>query len=68
VGDAAGVERAASGNGAGLRERAYDPETCHGAARGRRRPVGDTAVDVAKEAADFVLLKQDLGVLRDGIL
>jgi P-type Mg2+ transporter len=28
----------------------------------------DTAVDVAKEAADFVLLKQDLGVLRDGIL
>lgn len=28
----------------------------------------DTAVDVAKEAADFVLLKQDLGVLRQGIL
>jgi P-type Mg2+ transporter len=28
----------------------------------------DTAVDVAKEAVDFVLLKQDLGVLRDGIL
>ena len=28
----------------------------------------DTAVDVAREAADFVLLKQDLGVLRDGVL
>lgn len=28
----------------------------------------DTAVDVAKEAADLVLLKQDLGVLREGIL
>jgi P-type Mg2+ transporter len=28
----------------------------------------DTAVDVAKEAADFVLLKQDLDVLRQGIL
>jgi Mg2+-importing ATPase len=28
----------------------------------------DTAVDVAKEAADFVLLKQDLGVLRQGVL
>jgi Mg2+-importing ATPase len=28
----------------------------------------DNAVDVAKEAADFVLLKQDLGVLRQGIL
>jgi P-type Mg2+ transporter len=28
----------------------------------------DTAVDVAKEAADFVLLKQDLGVLFDGII
>jgi Mg2+-importing ATPase len=27
----------------------------------------DTAVDVAKEAADFVLLKQDLEVLREGI-
>jgi Mg2+-importing ATPase len=27
----------------------------------------DSAVDVAKEAADFVLLKQDLGVLRQGI-
>ena len=27
----------------------------------------DTAVDVAKEAADFVLLKQDLDILRDGI-
>lgn len=27
----------------------------------------DTAVDVAKEAADFVLLKQDLGILRQGI-
>jgi Mg2+-importing ATPase len=27
----------------------------------------DTAVDVAKEAADFVLLKQDLGILREGI-
>ena len=27
----------------------------------------DQAVDVAKEAADFVLLKQDLGVLRNGI-
>ena len=27
----------------------------------------DTAVDVAKEAADFVLLKQDLDVLRQGI-
>lgn len=27
----------------------------------------DTAVDVAKEAADFVLLKQDLGVLHQGI-
>ena len=27
----------------------------------------DTAVDVAKEAADFVLLKQDLGILKDGI-
>ncbi|NLA54626.1 MAG: HAD-IC family P-type ATPase, partial [Clostridiales bacterium] len=27
----------------------------------------DTAVDVAKEAADFVLLKQDLGVLIAGI-
>ena len=28
----------------------------------------DTAVDVAKEAADFVLLKNDLGVLKEGIL
>jgi Mg2+-importing ATPase len=28
----------------------------------------DTAVDVAKEAADFVLLKNDLSVLREGIL
>jgi Mg2+-importing ATPase len=28
----------------------------------------DSAVDVAKEAADFVLLKQDLDVLREGIL
>ena len=27
----------------------------------------DTAVDVAKEAADFVLLKQDLGILKEGI-
>ncbi|MCJ7550041.1 MAG: magnesium-translocating P-type ATPase, partial [Anaerolineae bacterium] len=27
----------------------------------------DTAVDVAKEAADFVLLKQDLGILHQGI-
>jgi Mg2+-importing ATPase len=27
----------------------------------------DTAVDVAKEAADFVLLQHDLGVLRQGI-
>jgi Mg2+-importing ATPase len=27
----------------------------------------DQAVDVAKEAADFVLLEQDLGVLRQGI-
>jgi Mg2+-importing ATPase len=27
----------------------------------------DTAVDVAKDAADFVLLEQDLGVLRRGI-
>jgi Mg2+-importing ATPase len=27
----------------------------------------DSAVDVAKQAADFVLLKQDLDVLRDGI-
>ncbi|MEZ4766818.1 MAG: magnesium-translocating P-type ATPase [Caldilineales bacterium] len=28
----------------------------------------DSAVDVAKEAADFVLLKQDLSVLRQGII
>ncbi len=28
----------------------------------------DSAVDVAKEAADIVLLEQDLGVLADGIL
>jgi Mg2+-importing ATPase len=28
----------------------------------------DSAVDVAKEAADFVLLKHDLDVLRQGIL
>ncbi|MGZ3846385.1 MAG: magnesium-translocating P-type ATPase, partial [Flavisolibacter sp.] len=28
----------------------------------------DTAVDVAKESADLVLLDQDLGVLHDGIL
>jgi Mg2+-importing ATPase len=28
----------------------------------------DGAVDVAREAADFVLLEQDLGVLRDGVL
>ncbi|MCE9657337.1 MAG: magnesium-translocating P-type ATPase [Burkholderiales bacterium] len=27
----------------------------------------DTAVDVAKEAADFVLLRKDLGILRKGI-
>lgn len=27
----------------------------------------DTAVDVAKDAADFVLLKKDLGILRQGI-
>jgi Mg2+-importing ATPase len=27
----------------------------------------DTAVDVAKDAADFVLLKTDLGILREGI-
>jgi Mg2+-importing ATPase len=27
----------------------------------------DKAVDVAKEAADFVLLKQDLGILKEGI-
>ena len=26
----------------------------------------DTAVDVAKDAADFVLLKQDLDILRAG--
>lgn len=28
----------------------------------------DSAVDVAKEAADMILLKQDLGVLHDGVL
>ena len=28
----------------------------------------DTAVDVAKEAADFILLKQDLSVLHQGII
>jgi len=28
----------------------------------------DQAVDVAKDAADFVLLKRDLGVLKEGIL
>jgi Mg2+-importing ATPase len=28
----------------------------------------DTAVDVAKEAADFVLLKRDLGVLQQGLV
>ena len=28
----------------------------------------DKAVDVAKEAADFVLLEQDLGVLHDGLM
>lgn len=28
----------------------------------------DQATDVAKEAADFVLMERDLGVLRDGIL
>ncbi len=28
----------------------------------------DSAVDVAKEAADFVLMKQDLEVLKDGIV
>ena len=28
----------------------------------------DTAVDVAKDAADFVLLKKDLAVLREGIV
>jgi Mg2+-importing ATPase len=27
----------------------------------------DSAVDVAKDAADFVLLKQDLGILKEGI-
>ena len=27
----------------------------------------DTAVDVAKDAADFVLLRKDLGILREGI-
>jgi Mg2+-importing ATPase len=27
----------------------------------------DTAVDVAKEAADFVLLRQDLDILREGV-
>jgi Mg2+-importing ATPase len=27
----------------------------------------DTAVDVAKDAADFVLLRRDLGILKDGI-
>jgi Mg2+-importing ATPase len=27
----------------------------------------ETAVDVAKDAADFVLLQQDLGILREGI-
>jgi Mg2+-importing ATPase len=27
----------------------------------------DTAVDVAKDAADFVLLQKDLGILREGI-
>lgn len=27
----------------------------------------DTAVDVAKDAADFVLLRQDLGILKEGI-
>lgn len=27
----------------------------------------DTAVDVAKDAADFVLLKRDLGILKEGI-
>jgi len=27
----------------------------------------DTAVDVAKDAADFVLLKQDLDILREGV-
>ncbi len=28
----------------------------------------DSAVDVAKEAADMILLKQDLGVLHDGVM
>ena len=28
----------------------------------------DSAVDVAKEAADLILLEQDLGVLRDGVV
>jgi Mg2+-importing ATPase len=28
----------------------------------------DSAVDVAKEAADLILLERDLGVLRDGVL
>ncbi len=27
----------------------------------------DTAVDVAKDAADFILLKKDLGILKEGI-
>ena len=28
----------------------------------------DTAVDVAKESADIILLKKDLKVLEDGVL
>src|SRR6185369_423180 len=28
----------------------------------------DTAVDVAKEAADMILLERDLGVLHEGVL
>ncbi len=38
-----------------------------GDARGRHQPVGREAVDVAREAADFVLLERDLDVIRRGI-
>ena len=49
----------------GLRGRRHQRRL--GPARRRRRHLGRTAVDVAKEAADIVLLEKDLGVLVEGV-
>ena len=42
-------------------------QRCAGDARGRHQPSVELAVDVAKEAADFVLLERGLDVIRRGV-